>query len=81
MRKLLYQHVLSEMAACRLAWAAGFMILVCCTALVLKALPELDVAASIGLVSAVAIAWFVVGSQLASVVRAKPKAAGDQSGA
>ena len=45
------------MAARRFGWAAEFVILASCTALVLKALPEFGVAASIGLVSAVALAW------------------------
>jgi hypothetical protein len=70
MKKLLRWSVLSEMAARRIAWAAGFVILASSTALVLKALPEFGVAASIGLVSAVALAWVVVGSQLPKAVRA-----------
>ena len=69
MTKLLQRKVLSELAARRVAWTAGFVILASSTALVLKALPELGVAASVGLVSAIALAWMVVGSQLPKVVR------------
>jgi hypothetical protein len=71
MRKLLRQRVLSEMAARRFGWAAGFVVLASCTALVLKALPEFGLAASVGLVSAVALAWVVVGSQLPRLARAE----------
>jgi hypothetical protein len=71
MTKLFRQHVLSETAARRFGWAAGFMGLASCTALVLKVLPEFGVAASIGLVTAIALAWTVVGSQLPKVVRAE----------
>jgi hypothetical protein len=80
MTKLLRQRVLSEMAARRFGWATGFVVLASCTALVLKALPEFGVAASIGLVSAVALAWVVVGSQLPKVIRAEPDAAPDRGG-
>jgi hypothetical protein len=69
MTKLFSRNVLSEMAARRLAWGLGFAVLASCTALVLKALPELGLALSVGLVSAVALAWVVVGSQLPRVVR------------
>ncbi len=68
MAKLLRQRVLSEMAARRFGWVAGFVILGSCTALVLMALPEFGVAASVGLVSAVALAWVVVGAQLPKVL-------------
>jgi hypothetical protein len=71
MTKLLRQHVLSEMAARRLGWVAGFAILAGCTALVLRALPEFGVASSIGLVSAVALAWVVLGAQLPKVLRSE----------
>jgi hypothetical protein len=77
MTKLLRRRVLSEMGARRLGWAVGFGLLASCTALVLKALPEFSVAWSAGLVSAVALAWVVVGSQLPKVVRAEPSAAPD----
>jgi hypothetical protein len=80
MTNLLRQRVLSEMAARRFGWAAGFVVLASCTALVLKALPEFGVAASVGLVSAVALAWVVVGSQLPKVVRAEPDPAPDRGG-
>jgi predicted RND superfamily exporter protein len=80
MANVLRQHVLSEEAARRFAWAAGFMILASCTALVLKALPQFGVAASVGLVSAVAIAWVVVGSQLPKVLRPDRAAAPDHGG-
>jgi len=69
MRKFLRQHVLSETSARRFGWAAGFALLASCTALVLKALPEFGVAASVSLVSAVALAWVVVGSQFPRVLR------------
>jgi hypothetical protein len=75
MTKLLHRHVVSEMAARRLGWAAGFALLAGCTTLVLKALPQFGVAASAGLVSATALAWVVVGSQLPKAVRAEPGAA------
>ena len=78
MAKLLGLRVLSETTARRFGWAAGFVILASCTALVLKALPEFGVAASIGLVSAVALAWVVVGAQLPKVIRAEPRAAPDR---
>jgi hypothetical protein len=80
MMKVLRQRVLSEMAARRFGWAAGFVLLASCTALVLKALPELAVVASIGLVWTVALAWVVVGSQLPKVVRAERGAAPDRGG-
>jgi len=78
MMKVMRQQVLSEMAARRFGWAGGFVVLATCTALVLKALPEFGVVASVGLVSAIALAWMVVGSQLPKVVCAKPDAAGDR---
>jgi len=78
MTNLLGRSVLSEMAARRLGWAVGFVLLAGCTALVLKALPEFGVAASVGLVTAVALAWVVVGAQLPRVVRAEPGAAPDR---
>ena len=74
MTRLLSQQVLSEKGARRFGWAAGFVLLASCTALVLKALPEFGVAASVGLVSAVALAWVVVGSQIPKVFRAEPSA-------
>jgi hypothetical protein len=80
MTKLLRQRVLSETAARRFGWAAGFLVLTSCTALVLKALPEFGVAASVGLVSAVTLAWVVVGSQLPKVLRAEPGAVSDRGG-
>jgi len=80
MTKLLRQRVLSEMAARRFGWAAGFVLLASCTALVLKALPEFGVAASVGLVSAIALAWVVVGAQLPKVVLAEQAAAPDRGG-
>ena len=67
MMKLLRQRVLAEMTARRLGWVAGFVILASCTALVLKALPEFGVTVSLGLISALAFAWLVVGSQLPKV--------------
>ena len=78
MTKLLRRSVLSEMAGRRFGWAAGFLLLASCTALVLKALPELGVAASVGLVAAVAVAWVVVGAQLPKVVHAEPGATADR---
>jgi len=79
MMKLLRQRVLSEMAARRLGWASGFVVLASSTALVLKALPEFGVAASVGLVSAVALGWVVVGCLLPKVVRVEPHASPDCS--
>lgn len=72
MKAWLQQRVLSEVAARRFAWIAGFVALASCTVLVLAALPEFGVAASVGLLSAVALACAVVGAQLPKVVRAVP---------
>jgi hypothetical protein len=69
MVNLFRQRVLSEMAARRFGWAAGIVILASCTALVLMALPEFSVAASVGLVSAIVLAWVVLGSQFPRVIR------------
>jgi hypothetical protein len=69
MMKLLRRRVMSEMAARRFAWAAGFTVLATCTALVLKALPEFGAAASVGLVFAVAVGWLVIGWQFPNVAR------------
>jgi len=80
MTNLMRRHVVSEMTARRFGWAAGFMVLASCTALVLKALPEFGVAASVGLVSAVALAWVVVGAQLPKVIRGEPEATLDGGG-
>ena len=73
MVKMLRQHVVSEMTARRFAWTAGFLLLVGCTALVLLALPAFGVAASVGLVSAVALAWGVLGVQFPrTILRPRP---------
>jgi hypothetical protein len=69
MMRFLRWRVASEMTARRVAWGAGFLLLAACTALVLKMLPEFGLSASMGLVSAVALGWVVVGSQLPRVVR------------
>ena len=45
------------MAARRFAWVAGFVLIASCKALVLKALPEFGVAASVGLTQ---LAWIGV---------------------
>jgi hypothetical protein len=79
MMKVMRQHVFSEMAARRFGWAAGFGVLATCTALVLKALPEFGLAASVGLVSAVALAWVVVGSQLPKVVWPRAEGTAERS--
>jgi hypothetical protein len=60
---------MSERAARRFGWGAGFLVLAGCTTLVLKALPKFGLAASTGLVTALAVAWVVVGSQLPKVIR------------
>jgi hypothetical protein len=78
MTNLLRRSVLSERAARRFGWAAGFLLLASCTALVLKALPECGVALSVGLVAAVALAWVALGAQLPNVVHAEPAAAPDR---
>ena len=80
MTKLLRRRVLSEMGARRLGSAAGIGLLASCTALALKALPEFSVASSVGLVSAVALAWVVVGSQVPKVVRAEPTNRAERAG-
>jgi hypothetical protein len=77
MMRLLHRRVMSEMSARWFGWAVGFMLLASCTALVLKALPEFGVAASVGLVLAIALAWVVVGSQLPKVHRAVPNTTPD----
>jgi hypothetical protein len=69
MSKVLRRSVMSEMAVRRFAWTAGFVVLASYTALVLKALPGFGLAASIGLVSIIALAWAVIGSHLPKVVR------------
>jgi hypothetical protein len=75
MVKLLRGHVMSELAARRFAWAAAFVLGATCTTLVLKMLPEFGVWASIGLVSGVALAWVVLGTQLPRMIfRAGPGA-------
>jgi hypothetical protein len=68
MMKLLPQPILSERTARRFAWTASFVILTTCSALVLKALHEFGVGASVGLVSAIALAWVVLGTQLPKMV-------------
>ena len=47
MIKLLRRHVVSELAARRFSWGAGFAVTAVCTVLVLKMLPDLGVWASI----------------------------------
>jgi len=74
MTKLLRQRVLAEAAARWLAWTAGFVVLANCTALVLKALPDSGVAASVGLGAAVAFTWVVVGAQVLKVISVTLKA-------
>ena len=69
MRRLLRRHVVSEMTARRYCWVAAFLLLAACTALVLKALPDLNVWASFGLVSAVALAWLVIGALLPRMIQ------------
>jgi hypothetical protein len=70
MKRFFRKHVLSELAARRFGWGAGFLLLAACTALVLKMLPVFSVWASMGLVSAVALAWVVLGTQLPRALRA-----------
>ena len=79
MIKLLRRHVISEPAARRFAWGAAFVLGAVCTTLVLKMLPELGVWASIGLVSGVALAWVVLGTQLPRMIfRVEPGVAPDR---
>jgi hypothetical protein len=81
MIKLMRQHVMSELAARRFAWGAAFVLGAACTALVLKMLPEFGVWASIGLVSGVALAWVVLGTQFPRMIfRAEPGTAPDRGG-
>jgi hypothetical protein len=70
MSKFLCWRVVSEATARRISWAAGFLLLAACTALVLKALPDFGPWASIGLVASVALAWVVLGWQFPRVMRA-----------
>ncbi len=68
MLELLWRPVISETAARRLGWGAGFLILTVCTAIVLKMLPEFGLAAATGLVLALATGWLSVGSQFPKIV-------------
>lgn len=70
MASLLNRRVMSELWARRVSWTVGFAGLAVCTTLILKMLPEFGIAASIGLIAAVALAWVVIGSQLPRAVRA-----------
>jgi hypothetical protein len=77
----LRRHVMSELAARRFAWGAAFALGATCTALVLKMLPEFGVWASIGLVSGMALAWVVLGTQFPRMIfRAEPHTAPDRGG-
>jgi hypothetical protein len=81
MIKLLRRHVMSDLAAGRFAWGAAFVLGAACTTLVLKMLPQFGVWASIGLVSGVALAWVVLGTQFPRMIfRAEPGAAPDRGG-
>src|SRR5262249_32526322 len=81
MIKLLRRHVMSELAARRFVWGAAFVLGAACTTLVLKMLPEFGVWDSIGLVSGVALAWVVLGTQFPLMIfRAEPDAAPDRGG-
>jgi hypothetical protein len=64
MKTLLRWHVVSEMTARRFCWGAAFVLLAAATALVLKALPEFGTWNSIGIVTGLALAWVVLGTQL-----------------
>jgi hypothetical protein len=68
MTKLFFRHAVSEQTARRFSWSAGFLLLGAITALVLKMLPELGLWASMGLVSAVALAWVVLGAQFPRMI-------------
>ena len=81
MIKLWRRHVMYELAARRFAWGAAFVLGAACTTLVLKMLPEFSVWASIGLVSGVALAWVVLGTQFPRMIfRAEPGTAPDRGG-
>jgi hypothetical protein len=69
LKKLWRLNVLPEKTARWLAWAAGFVLLAGCTTLVLLMLPQLGLAVGVGLVSATALAWVIVGSLLPKLVR------------
>lgn len=70
MTAVLQRRVMSEATGRRLVLAAGFGLLTVCTTLVLKALPEFGLAASGGLVMAVAAAWVILGSQMPALAKA-----------
>jgi len=74
MSNLMCQLVMSEIAARRSGWAAAFAIHAICTALVLKSLPDFGLTATIGLVSATALAWVIIGSQVPTLACPKPAA-------
>jgi hypothetical protein len=68
MKPLLHWHVVSEMAARRCLWSAACVLLAACTGLVLKMLPEFGVWTSRGMVSGLALAWVVVGTQFPRMI-------------
>jgi hypothetical protein len=70
MERFLHRDILSELSARRFAWSAGFVLLATCTTLVLKSLHSFGVSASVGLVSAIAMAWVMLGWQGPKAVRA-----------
>ena len=63
MRRLLVMRLTGARFDIGFAWVAGFLLLVACTTLVLKVLPELSLLRSMVLVVAVSAAWLVIGAQ------------------
>jgi hypothetical protein len=61
MRQLLALRITSERLDRYLSWAAGFGILVVCTTVVLKALPELGLATSCLVIGSLGLGWMVLG--------------------
>ena len=68
MKPFLHWHVVSEMAARRFIWCAACVLRAACTSLVLKMLPEFGVWTSTGMVSGLALAWVVVGTQFPRMI-------------
>ena len=69
MKSLFRCHVLSEIAARRLALGSGFALLAAVIALVVLAAPDLQIATRALLVSGVCVASAVLGSQVRSAIR------------
>jgi uncharacterized membrane protein YoaK (UPF0700 family) len=74
MANLLQWHVMSETTARRLILAISFLLLACCTTLVLKMLPELTLWVSLVLITSISLAWVVLSWQMPRLITVKPAA-------